>query len=69
MARNLRLLAAALIVLDAGILVAFFIRRRDLLYPASQRRTLAAEAGLGRFEDLVLSITDGERLVAWWKPP
>jgi uncharacterized protein len=69
MVRYLRLFAAALIVLYVSALMALFILQRDLLYPASDRRTLAAEAGLDGFEDLVLSTPDGERLVAWWRPP
>jgi fermentation-respiration switch protein FrsA (DUF1100 family) len=30
---------------------------------------MAAEAGLKDFQDLVLTTSDGERLVGWWKPP
>jgi fermentation-respiration switch protein FrsA (DUF1100 family) len=69
MARHLRLLAFILLVLYAGILAVLFVNQRSLLYPASDRRTTAAEAGLAGFQDLVLPTPDGERLVAWWKPP
>jgi hypothetical protein len=69
MTRHLRLLAAALLVLYACTLGVLFVNQRSLLYPASDRRTTAAEAGLAGFQDLVLTTPDGERLVAWWKPP
>jgi uncharacterized protein len=69
MARHLRFLAFALLVLYAGALAVLFVNQRSLLYPASDRHTTAAEAGLAGFQDLVLPTPDGERLVAWWKPP
>jgi fermentation-respiration switch protein FrsA (DUF1100 family) len=69
MLRRLRLLAVALLVLYACILAVLFTDQRSLLYPASDRRTTAAEAGLTGFQDLVLETPDGEHLVAWWKPP
>jgi fermentation-respiration switch protein FrsA (DUF1100 family) len=69
MLRRLLLLAVALLVLYACILAVLFTNQRSLLYPASDRRTTAAEAGLAGFQDLVLLTPDGEHLVAWWKPP
>jgi uncharacterized protein len=69
MARYLRFLAFALLVLYAGALAALFMNQRSLLYPASDRRTTTTEAGLAGFQDLILPTPDGERLVAWWKPP
>lgn len=69
MAHYLRFLAFALLVLYAGILAVLFVTQRSLLYPASDRHTTAASAGLAGFQDLVLPTPDGERLVAWWKPP
>ena len=69
MTRHLRLLAATLLVLYACTLGVLFVNQRSLLYPASDRRTTAAEAGLAGFQDLVLTTPDGERLVARWKPP
>jgi hypothetical protein len=65
MTRHLRLLAATLLVLYACTLSVLFVNQRSLLYPASDRRTTAAEAGLAGFQDLVLTTPDGERLVAW----
>jgi hypothetical protein len=69
MVRRLRLLTLAGLVLYACALTVLFVNQRSLLYPASDRRTTAAEAGLSGFQDLVLTTPDGERLVAWWKPP
>ncbi|HEX2135035.1 MAG TPA: alpha/beta hydrolase [Microvirga sp.] len=53
----------------AGLVALLFFSQASLLYPASGRQSTAAEAGLSGFEDLVLRTEDGERLVAWWKPP
>jgi fermentation-respiration switch protein FrsA (DUF1100 family) len=66
---RLRLLAFAVLALYACALAVLFVNQRSLLYPASDRRTTAAEAGLTGFQDLVLETPDGEHLVAWWKPP
>jgi fermentation-respiration switch protein FrsA (DUF1100 family) len=69
MVRRLRFLAFAVLALYACALAVLFVNQRSLLYPASDRRTTAAAAGLSGFQDLVLTTPDGERLVAWWKPP
>jgi fermentation-respiration switch protein FrsA (DUF1100 family) len=69
MVRRLRLLAFVVLALYACALAVLFVNQRGLLYPASDRRTTAAGAGLTGFQDLVLTTSDGERLVAWWKPP
>lgn len=69
MVRCLRILAFAVLALYACALAVLFVNQRSLLYPASDQRTTAAEAGLSGFQDLVLQTPDGERLVAWWKPP
>jgi uncharacterized protein len=69
MVRHLRRLAFAVFALYACALAVLFVNQRSLLYPASDRRATAAEAGLAGFQDLVLQTPDGERLVAWWKPP
>ncbi len=69
MARRLRVLALTLLALYACALAVLFVNQRSLLYPASDRRSTATEAGLSGFQDLVLTTPDGERLVAWWKPP
>jgi fermentation-respiration switch protein FrsA (DUF1100 family) len=69
MVRRLRFLALAMLALYVCALAVLFVNQRGLLYPASDRRSTAAEAGLTAFQDLVLTTPDGERLVAWWKPP
>ena len=69
MARRFRLLALTVLALYACALAVLFVNQRSLLYPASDRRATASEAGLVGFQDLVLTTPDGERLVAWWKPP
>jgi uncharacterized protein len=69
MARPLRVLALTLLALYACALAVLFVNQRSLLYPASDRRSTATEAGLSGFQDLVLTTPDHERLVAWWKPP
>ncbi len=69
MARHLRRLALAVLTLYACALAVLFINQRSLLYPAAGRRTAAAQTSLSGFQDLILPTPDGERLVAWWKPP
>src|SRR5919202_640334 len=56
-------------VLYVGFVALLFTMERTFLYPASSYRASAAQAGLAGFEDLTLTTADGERLVAWWKPP
>jgi fermentation-respiration switch protein FrsA (DUF1100 family) len=58
--------AVLLYVAFVGLLVAM---ERSFLYPASAQRVTAPQAGLAEFQDLSLTTGDGERLVAWWKPP
>ena len=69
MVRRFRLAAVVVLALYACALGMLFLNQRSLLYPASDRRTTALEAGLVGFQDLVLPTPDGVRLVAWWKPP
>jgi pimeloyl-ACP methyl ester carboxylesterase len=69
MLRLIRLVAVVLVLIYGVALAGLFVMQRSLLYPASDRRTTAAEAGLEGFQDIVLPTPDGERLVAWWKPP
>jgi fermentation-respiration switch protein FrsA (DUF1100 family) len=69
MLRFIRNLFIGLLVVYSIVLAVLFIMQRSLLYPASDRRSTATEAGLSGFEDLVLQTSDNERLVGWWKPP
>ena len=61
------------LALVAALYVAFvallYVMERTFLYPAASERATAAQAGLPGFQDLTLTTVDGERLVAWWKPP
>lgn len=68
-ARRLMLLAGTALALYLAILLALFVGQRALLYPASRERVSAAQADLPEMRDLVLETPDGERLVAWWRPP
>ncbi len=67
---TLILRAALVAVLVYALLVlALFLAQRSLQYPVQTRQATAAEAGLADFRDIALATPDGERLVAWWKPP
>jgi fermentation-respiration switch protein FrsA (DUF1100 family) len=71
MKRAFQALALGLLVLYLGVLGLLFVSQRSLLYPGAGRDgpLPAAEAGLAGFQDVALTTADGERLVAWWKPP
>jgi hypothetical protein len=43
--------------------------QRSLQYFPSSGRVSAAEVGLAGFADIALQTSDGESVVAWWKPP
>ena len=59
-----------LVTLGYGALVlALYAGQRWLLFPASPDRATAAEAGLASFSDVAIATADGERLLAWWRPP
>jgi uncharacterized protein len=57
------------VLLYAVFVVLLVVMERTFLYPASAERVTAEQASLGDFQDLTLTTADGERLVAWWKPP
>jgi hypothetical protein len=67
--RRLLALGVALLALYVGAVGALFFSQRALLYPASARQSTASEAGLAGFEDVVITTSDGEQLMAWWRPP
>jgi fermentation-respiration switch protein FrsA (DUF1100 family) len=62
-------LIAIVAVAYVAIVALLYAMERTFLYPASTNRTTAAAAGLSGFQDVTLTTADGERLVAWWKPP
>jgi fermentation-respiration switch protein FrsA (DUF1100 family) len=67
--RRVLSLVLVLLALYVGVLGTLYFYQRVLLYPGSGRQATAVEAGLTGFEDVVVTTTDGERLVAWWRPP
>jgi fermentation-respiration switch protein FrsA (DUF1100 family) len=67
--RTLIGLAGAAFAVYVLIVALFYWRQSALLYPAGGSRTTAAQAGLSGFADVTLETPDGERLVAWYKPP
>ncbi len=52
-----------------AIIALVYTQQRRLLFPASPVRISAAQAGLDGVQDVVIATSDGEQLVAWWKPP
>lgn len=62
-------IVALALILYGAVVATLYFNQRDMLFPRSDRQVTAAEAGLAGFEDVVLVTPDGERLVAWWKPP
>jgi uncharacterized protein len=67
--RRLVAFGLVLVALYLGVLGTLYVYQRVLLYPGSGRQTTAAEAQLAGFADAIVATPDGERLVAWWKPP
>ncbi len=61
--------ALLVLVLYGGLLALVFTFQRSLQYFPSTARVTAAEVGLAGFSDLALRTSDGESVVAWWKPP
>ena len=66
-----RLLLAVLVVFVLyGVAVAvLYANQRRMLFLATPDRVTPAEAGLNDFQEVVLHTPDGERLLAWWRPP
>ena len=62
-------LAIVLLLAYLAILALLYSQQRRFLFVTSQVRTSAAEAGLPDFQDVTIETSDGERLVALWKPP
>lgn len=69
---SVRILAGIALVASLAyltLLALIWTQQRRLLFPASSLRTSVAEAGLSGFKDVVIETQDGEKLVAWWRPP
>ena len=61
--------AIALAALYAALVGVLALNQRALLYPRSTGRAAVSAAGLAGFADVTIATADGERIVAWWKPP
>lgn len=60
------LVAVLLYVALVGLI---WSQERRFLFPASNLRASAADAGLAGFQDVAIDTPDGEHLVGWWQPP
>lgn len=59
-----------LALLGYGALMAYlYVAQRSLMYFPETRRTAPQDAGLPQAEEIVLSSSDGERLIVWHVPP
>ena len=52
-----------------GVLVLMYVFQRSLMYFPDRTRTPPAAVGLPQAEEVILTSSDGERLVAWHVPP
>ena len=52
-----------------GLLVLAYVFQRTLMYFPDTRRTPPAAAGLPQAEEVVLTSSDGEKLIAWYVAP
>lgn len=68
--RGRRLVGAllAVAILYFGVLGAAWLLQRRLTYFPDTRRVAPASVGLAGFRALTLN-SDGEQIVAWWRPP
>ena len=57
------------IIMYGGLLALMFLFQRSLMYFPDTARTAPAAAGLPQAEEVTLTASDGERLVAWHVPP
>jgi len=67
-ARGVALLAT-LVVAYAAVSAGMFLGQRSLLFRPDARPALPAAAQLPQVQAVTLATADGERLVAWWRPP
>lgn len=63
-----RILFAAIAVY-AALLGLLFVKQRELMYPRNPTRAETASVDLPALEEIMLTASDGERLVAWIVPP
>ena len=66
---TLKWLLIAAVVIYGCLLTLMYVFQRSLLYFPDPRRTAPAEAGLPQAQEVILTTSDGERLVAWTVAP
>ena len=57
------------VVVYGGLLALMYLFQRSLMYFPDTTRTPSAAAGLPRAEEVTLTASDGESLIAWHVPP
>jgi dienelactone hydrolase len=57
------------LLLYGALLALTFTFQRSLQYFPSTVRLTPAQVGLSGFSDVALQTSDGESIVAWWRPP
>jgi hypothetical protein len=66
---TLKSLIILAILAYCGVLALMYVFQRSLMYFPDRTRTPPAAAGLSQAEEVILTSSDGERLVAWHVPP
>ena len=66
---GLKWLLIAVVVGYGGLVALMYLFQRALMYFPDPTHTLPAEAGLPQAEEVVLTSSDGEKLIAWHVPP
>ena len=66
---TLKSLIILAILAYCGVLALMYVFQRSLMYFPDRSRTPPAAAGLPQAEEVTLTSSDGERLVAWHVPP
>jgi hypothetical protein len=65
----LKWLVIAAVLGYGGLLALMYVFQRALLYFPDAARTPPAQAGLPHAEEVMLTSSDGEKLIAWFVPP
>ena len=66
---TLKWLIVVAVIGYGGIVALMYVFQRALMYFPDPARTLPAAAGLPQAEEVVLTSSDGEKLIAWYVPP
>src|SRR5215475_4136973 len=67
--RMLTWIAAIALLFYGGAVGWLYLTQRSLMYFPNSMHVLPAAAGLPAAEEVVLTTTDGERVIAWHVPP